>query len=173
MHLVFTFQIDVIKNKQKRSSRFGSAVMNPTSTHEDTGSIPGPSQWVKGSGVAKSCSVGQRCSSDPTLLWLWCRPTAAAAPIQSLAWELLYAAGAALKRKRKKKLREPKHHFQPLDSAELGVGGTSGLGSSLTMLPSTSPWHGKWLSTQTSSGGPASMPLVLSKTTCISFFLVS
>ena len=27
-----------------------------------------------GSGVAESCSVGHRWSSDPGLLWLWCRP---------------------------------------------------------------------------------------------------
>ena len=25
----------------------GSVVTNPTSTHEDMGSIPGPTQWVK------------------------------------------------------------------------------------------------------------------------------
>ena len=36
------------------------------------------------------------------LLWLWRRP-AAAVPVQPLAWELPYAAGAALKRKKKKK----------------------------------------------------------------------
>ena len=36
------------------------------------------------------------------LLWLWCR-LAATAPIQPLAWELLYAVGAALKKKKKKK----------------------------------------------------------------------
>ena len=36
------------------------------------------------------------------LLWLWCRP-AAAAPIQLLAWDLSYAAGVALKSKKKKK----------------------------------------------------------------------
>jgi len=35
--------------------------------------------------------------SDPTLLWLWRRP-AAAAPIRPLAQELPYAAGVALKR---------------------------------------------------------------------------
>ena len=35
------------------------------------------------------------------LLWLWCRP-AAAAPIQPLAWELPHATGVALKRKKKK-----------------------------------------------------------------------
>ena len=38
---------------------------------------------------------------DPALLWLWCR-LAAAALIQPLAWELPYAVGMALKRKKKK-----------------------------------------------------------------------
>uniref|UniRef100_A0A8D0RM76 Uncharacterized protein n=1 Tax=Sus scrofa TaxID=9823 RepID=A0A8D0RM76_PIG len=46
------------------------------------------------SGVAVSCGVGCRRGSDPTLLWLWCRPVATA-PIQPLAWEPSYAAGAA------------------------------------------------------------------------------
>jgi len=50
-----------------------------------------------------SCGVGCRCGSDPVLLWLWCRPVAAA-PIQPLAWEPPYAVGAALeKAKRQKK----------------------------------------------------------------------
>ena len=44
-----------------------------------------------------SCGVGRRHSSDPALLWLWCRP-AAVAPIQPLAWELPYAAAVALKK---------------------------------------------------------------------------
>ena len=43
---------------------------NLTSNHEIVGSI-----WVKGSGVAVSCSVGRRCGSDPAWLWLWCRGT--------------------------------------------------------------------------------------------------
>ena len=43
-----------------------------------------------------SCGVGHRCGLDPILLWLWCR-CAAVAPIQPPAWELPYAAGAALK----------------------------------------------------------------------------
>ena len=45
--------------------------MNPISVHEDEGSIPSLTQWVK----------------DPKLLWLWCR-LAAVAPIQPLAQEL-------------------------------------------------------------------------------------
>ena len=44
-----------------------------------------------------SCGVGCRYSSDLALLWLWCR-LAAAAPIWSLAWELPYATGTALKK---------------------------------------------------------------------------
>ena len=53
-----------------------------------------------------SYSAGHRCHSDLALLWLWlclCLWPAAAAPIQPLAWELLHAAGAAIKRQRKKK----------------------------------------------------------------------
>ena len=59
-----------------------------TRIHEVSGSIPGLDQWVKESGIAMSCGVGQRCGSDPALLWLWCS-LAAIAPIQLLHWELL------------------------------------------------------------------------------------
>ena len=85
--------------------------MNPASTHEDGGSIPGLIQWIKArryrsvaslSGlrivVALSYGIGQKCGLNPMLLWLWCRQ-AAAAPIQFLNWQLPYSAGAALKSK--------------------------------------------------------------------------
>ena len=50
-----------------------------------------------------SCGVGQRCSSDPALLWLW-RGPAATALIRPLAWASPYAMGVALeKAKRQKK----------------------------------------------------------------------
>ena len=55
-----------------------------------------------------SCGVGHRHGLDPTLLWLWCRPTAAA-PIVPLAWEPPDAVGAALeKTKRPKKKKKKK-----------------------------------------------------------------
>ena len=57
-----------------------------------------------GSGVAVTCGVGHRQGSDPELLWLWCRP-AAIAPIRPLSWKPPYAAGAALEKIKKKKIR--------------------------------------------------------------------
>ena len=47
-----------------------------------------------------SCGAGRRCGSDLVLLWLWCK-LAAVAPIRPLAWDLPYAMGAALKKKKK------------------------------------------------------------------------
>ena len=85
-----------------RSSCLRSVVMNMTSIHEDRGLIPGLAQWVKWLGVAVSCDVGRRRSLDLALRRLCHRP-AAVALIWPLAWEFPYAAGAALKRTKKKK----------------------------------------------------------------------
>ena len=52
--------------------------------------------------------MGRRHSSDPVLLWLWRRPVATA-PIQPLAWDPPYAAGATqenAKRPKKKKKKK-------------------------------------------------------------------
>ena len=57
---------------------------NLTTNHEVVGSIPGLHQWVK----------------DLALLWLWHRPVATA-PIGSLAWESIYAVGAAVEKTKK------------------------------------------------------------------------
>ena len=50
-----------------------------------------------------SCGVGRRRGSDRMLLWLWHRP-AATALIGPLAGKPPYAAGAALKKDKKKKI---------------------------------------------------------------------
>ena len=54
----------------------------------------------QGSDIAVSCGVGCRRGSDPTV-----------ALIQSLAWELPYAEGAALKKQKQNSLKSP----APLD----------------------------------------------------------
>ena len=75
----------------------GLAVMNLNRSHENEGSIPGLTQWVK----------------DPVLPWLWCRSqthllhcsgcgwASSCCSNSTLAWEL-YTADAALKKKKRK-----------------------------------------------------------------------
>ena len=46
----------------------------------------------QGSGVAMNCGIGHRCSSDPTLLWLW-RRLAAAAVTPSLGISICLRCG--------------------------------------------------------------------------------
>ena len=60
-------------------------VKNLTAVTQVMGSIPSLLQWVKGSGIAAAVA------------WV-----TAAAQIQSLAWEIPYAAGAAIKKKRER-----------------------------------------------------------------------
>ena len=83
-------------------------VTNPTSIHEDMGSIPGPTHLVKGPVLAVSCGVGRRSGLDLALLWLCVRP-AAAAPIQPLAWELPCAALAVPKQQQQQQKSKNKY----------------------------------------------------------------
>ena len=50
-------------------------------------------------------------SSDPALLWLWCR-LAATAPVQPLAWGLPYTMSAALKKEKGKEILDKTIAFQ-------------------------------------------------------------
>ena len=85
-----TLSFAVVETKARKESHSswsphcGSKATDTTSILEDAGLVPGLTQRAE----------------DLAWPWLWCRP-AAAAPIQPLAWELPYAVGAALKKKKK------------------------------------------------------------------------
>ena len=89
----------IVKMHSWGSSYCNAGETNPARNQEVLGSIPGLSQWVKGSGGAVSCGVGHRCGSDLALLWLWYRP-AAVVPVRPLAWEPPYVMGVAPKSKK-------------------------------------------------------------------------
>ena len=52
-----------------------------------------------------SSGIGCRLGLDPVLLWLWCK-AAATAPIRPLAWELPYAAEAALEKAKRQQQQQ-------------------------------------------------------------------
>ena len=64
-------------------------LVNLARNQEVAGSIPGLAQWI----------------GDPELLWLW-RRQAATAPVGPLTWESPCAAGAALKRTKRKQKKK-------------------------------------------------------------------
>ena len=71
---------------------------NPPSIHEDSGSIPGLTPWVKDLVLPQAMAWVE----DGAQTWcccVWCRP-AAAAPVRHLAREFPSAAGAVVQRKK-------------------------------------------------------------------------
>ena len=97
-----------LRKRDRGCSHCGTAEMNPTSIHEDAGLIPDLTWWV-GDLALQTDLIGHRHSSDPMLLWLWCRPVAVVL-MWPLAWELPYATGMALKAYIQTKLSLKKIH---------------------------------------------------------------
>ena len=84
-------------------------VKNPASIHEEADLICGITQWVKGAGIAVNCSVGFRRNLNLGLLWLWCRPAAAARPA-SPGTSICCMDNPNMKKK-KKRIKTNMHQF--------------------------------------------------------------
>ena len=73
--------------------------------------VPIVAQWLISPTSIHRMQVQSLASLSGLRIWrcgeLWCRP-AATAPIQSLVWELPYAAGAALKQQKTKEKKKKK-----------------------------------------------------------------
>ena len=118
-------RIKIIKKKKKRerenfwSSCCGSVVTNPTSTHDAEGSLPDLPQWVKDLVLPWAVVWSDPCCiavvwSDPCCIAVaW---AGSCSSIRPLAWELPYASGAALKKKKRqiKKRERERENFPNL-----------------------------------------------------------
>ena len=125
--------MDILLLKETESSHHGSGVTNSTSIHKDSGKSLDLLSGLR-IVLATSCGIDYRGGLDPVLLCLWHRPVAVAL-IQPLAWELPYAAVAALKRqtdrqkerkKGRKKGRNQRLSSSPAFSAVRSIRGDTG-----------------------------------------------
>ena len=81
-------------------------VKNLTSIHEDVGSSPSLTQWVKYHVLSQTVAYVADVAQIQCCLGCGIAVVIAAAPIRPLAQELLYASDAAIKRKKRKRKKE-------------------------------------------------------------------